>query len=199
MACKNKCGDETVDSKYDCHACLIKKGTFKWCVITKANKNINGHEEGNLYDTTIDFNDIIDIWDGKVYTLPKRKRGKAYLHMKAPVFTKGEMFPVSKDFGREMIYHGRAPHKWDIEYEEFPARQYKKALLRALESSRASWNEDESDNLANLEAKYEKLVKLDTLKKELKESKDPLKLVYSWIKNNRIFLDEARQLIGELK
>lgn len=156
MACKT-CGDENIADAYNCHTCDIKQGKFKWCVITDVPRNADGSDaEGNCYDDTRDLKDIDSfVLNGKFVDFAARTedKRKGIICFDSPVFFAGEMFPVA-NWGREMIAGERKPDKWDVEYELFAPKDYKKALLRSIEATK-EYNKP-YDNLRHLESKFNK-------------------------------------------
>lgn len=159
MACKS-CGDPHIDGKYRCDACDVKLGQFRWCVITDVPRKADGSDdEGNLYDHLVDLKDVDSIvLRGHYIDFKARKdnRKKGMVNIKMPVFQVGEIFPANKRWsGREIAGGlGRKPGKWDIDYELFSSRDYKKAILRAIQA-RAEY-EKPYDNLRHLESKFNK-------------------------------------------
>ena len=185
MACK-KCGDPSYNKKYKCPRCHVKDGRFKWCVITHASDT----EAGNLYD------EIIDITNTEIQmTSPKGLeiiKGPGLISWKRPIFRQGEIFPMEPDFEREMGW-GRKASKWDVSYEIFRSRDYKKAILRALEADREAHKD--KTNLEMLEQKSIEQEQLIDKQQTLKAAQDPIKLIYDWIKQSHISLKEAKALI----
>lgn len=195
MACK-KCGDPTIDSKYRCHSCDVTVGCFKWCVITKVPKGF-GDDDGNWFDQTIDFNVILEALDIKTGATWKPFEGKeGFIHLRQHVFQVGEIIPVSDAFEREMVGPGRKPGKWDIEYQTFSGRDYKKALQLAIKVTKESYKD--KTNLEFLEEKVIAKEQLIEKQQVLKTLEDPFKVIYGWIKQNHITLKESKALLGEV-
>ena len=192
MACK--CGDPGIDSRYNCNLCHLKAGSFKWCVITKASET----HEGNLADAVVDLMKCGRVeWyegfnNGAVHVL----NGKpGMLNFQSPVFRQGEIFPMEPDFDRELGW-GRKASKWDVEYEVFNSRDYKKAILRAYQAT-----EDMMKDKSNLDILEEKSIEKEQLTEKqqtLCKADDPFKVIYGWIKQNHITLKESRALLGEV-
>lgn len=195
IGCK-RCGDPEIDKKYRCHSCDVVVGRFKWCVITGVTEGL-GDDDGGWFDETIDFKeikDVLDIRNGKASNPFKGKDG--FIHIRRQVFQQGEIFPISDAFGREMTSHGRKPGKWDINYELFSSRDYKKAIQLAIKVTKASYKEQ--NNLDMVEQKYVEKLQLTEKLQQLRESTDKFKVIYGWIKQNHITLKEARSLLGEV-
>lgn len=157
MACKT-CGDPTIDKAFSCHSCHVRKDTFKWCVITGVPRDLEGKDaEGNLYDDFIDLkkarNFHILTKNGKLIT-DFSKYKNASLMIKKPVFHQGDVFPIEPDFEREVSGRGRKAAKWDVEYELYPAKQYKKAILRAIQATKEYY--EPWDNLKYVEQEARK-------------------------------------------
>lgn len=188
MGCKT-CNAPEVDSKYNCLSCCVATGHFKWCVITGAKEK----NEGNQYDKIVDLNEQkFDIFDGhELLELEGKKH--CVLHYQETVFEQGEIFPVDPDFEREMCAAGRRADKWDVEYEIFNPTQYKQAILKAIEATIADGKEP--TNLDYLEEKYIEKVKFEDRIKQLNNSEDPLKLIYQWVKERSISLEEMKRLL----
>lgn len=110
MAC-NGCKDKGISDHYKCSRCLVKDSEFKWAVITKAED-----KKGNQYDETSFGKSAKDIKSIKIQN-----------------FYVGELLMIDPWFGRELTGRGRKPGKWEIEYEVFPARHWKKAAQRAAD------------------------------------------------------------------
>lgn len=189
MAC-NSCGDPGIDKKYKCHACNTKRGIFQWCVITHGPVE----QEGNQYDALVSFEDTeVEFFDGKNPPRVLAKKGDpGFINYQANVFEPGEIFPVSKDFGREMCGRGRKPSKWDIGYVLFNSRDYKKAIALAIKS------QQEKNNLELLEDKYEERYALSEKQQKVQGAADPIKLIYDWIKQGHVSLKESKALLGEV-
>lgn len=196
MACK--CGDTNIDSHYKCNACHIVDSTFKWCVITKASDT----EDGNHYDEILDLMTTnVTLYKGastgKVSskaTVQELKGTPGMVCFKRPVFKQGEVFPIEPDFERE-LGHGRKASKWDVEYELFNAKDYKKAILRALKASKEATKEVTNLNL--LEDIYEKNLERSKKQQKLKASTDPVKTIYDWIRQGHVSLKEVKALIKD--
>src|SRR5579863_2197213 len=146
MACK-RCGDPAIDSKYNCHACDVSLGRFQWCVITHG--PTEDPTEGNHYDKTVAFDETeVELFDGTHKPRVIAKKGSpGFIHFKERVFEVGEIFPVGKDFGREITGAGRKPSKWDIGYVLLGSRDYKEAIALAIKVQK------EQTNLEMLEQK----------------------------------------------
>lgn len=190
MACKS-CGDPVFDSKYNCYLCDIKRGRFQWCVITSGP---TASIDGNLYDATISFEaSEVELFDGKNKPRVIAKKGSpGFIHFKSNPFEVGEIFPVDKNFGRELVGEGRKPSKWDIGYVLFKSRDYKDAIALAIKSQK------EKDNLELLEQKVAEKEQLTEKQQTLKASEDPFKVIYGWIKQNHITLKESKKLLEEV-
>ena len=190
MACK-KCGDPKISKEYKCNRCHLKAGTFKWCVITRVPPEVN---DGNHYDEILDLATTDVEITGPQGT--KNLLGTAVLlSYKRPVFRQGEIFPMEPDFERELGW-GRKASKWDVEYEVFNSRDYKKAILRAYEVTM-----DVTRNKTNLDMLEQKSIEKEQLTEKqqtLRKAQDPFKVIYGWIKQNHITLKESRLLLGEV-
>jgi hypothetical protein len=189
MACK-KCGDPGISKEFKCNRCHVKDGRFKWCVITRASDT----EDGNLYDEVSD----LMITDAEIVDKNgiKKLGGTAgMLVFKRPLFRQGEIFPMEPDFERELGW-GRKASKWDVSYEIFSSRDYKKAILRALQASEEV--DKKQTNLEMLEQKSIEKEQLTDRQQKLKAAQDPIKLIYDWIKQSHISLKEAKALIMEV-
>lgn len=190
MACKS-CGDPHIASEYNCHLCDVKRGRFQWCVITHGPTD---SPDGNQFDDMVSFEDTeVEIFDGK--NPPKllaKKGSKGFIHFKNYVFEVGEVFPVGKDFGRELCGKERKPGKWDIGYELFNSRDYKKAIALAVKVQK------EPSNLELVEQKLEEKEQLTEKQQKVSVSDDPFKLIYGWIKQGHVTLKESKVLLGEV-
>lgn len=114
-----------------------------WCVITEVPKDAKGEDDnGNLYDCILTGQDIESAYargqtsnkSADITELLQRKVG--IMSHKVANFYMGEIIPVATDFEREVCGRGRKPNKWDVEYELFPARNYKLALARAIKATK---------------------------------------------------------------
>jgi predicted aconitase len=102
---------------------------------------------------------------------------------------------MEPDFERELGW-GRKASKWDVDYEIFDSRDYKKAILRAYEAT-----EDGMKDKTNLEMLEQKSIEKEQLtdkQQTLKAAQDPIKLIYDWIKQGHVSLKEAKTLIAEV-
>ncbi len=189
MACKT-CGDPQFDSRYNCHLCDIKRGRFQWCVITHGPTE----KDGNQFDDLVSFEDTdVEYFDGKNPPRVLAEKGSdGFIHFKNNVFEVGEMFPVGKDFGRELCGAGRKPSKWDIGYVLFSSKDYKKAIALAIKSQK------EKSNLEIVEQKLEQTEELTEKQQKVRRSEDPFKLIYGWIKQGHVTLKESKELLGEV-
>lgn len=189
MACK-QCGDPKIDKKFKCNRCHLKKGTFKWCVITRASDTDDGNHADEMLDLMTTEVSLIGP-----HGVKELKGTPGMINFKTPVFRQGEIFPMEPDFERELGW-GRKASKWDVEYEVFNSRDYKKAILRAYQATEEMMND--KPNLDMLEQKSIEKEQLTEKQKTLRTSADPFKVIYGWIKQNHITLKESRQLLGEV-
>lgn len=178
-----KCQCAKVDTKagYKCGPCHLKNKTYEWAVITYAPDNGDGNMANYLLDFDRrgaskflfggsmgppsfmigqgrkKYKDLTKIPDERYEKVRSRKLAKAahyYYSYEGPVFSTGEMFPVSPDFRRGILC-GRKPDKWFVYVEYFKASELDKALncaMRAIQDEPKTAKKYEAEQIEHDEA-----------------------------------------------